>query len=53
VLNNSIPLVDIAVYIKEAKTLKEAIKHIYKLIAKIGNAKEKRVIIWKSSPQIS
>jgi hypothetical protein len=45
VLDNSIPLADITVYIKEAKTLKEAVEYIYKLTTKIGNAEERRVII--------
>jgi hypothetical protein len=45
VLDNSIPLADIIVYIKEAKTLKEAVEYIYKLTTKIGNAEERRVII--------
>ena len=33
-LDNIILLANIAIYIKEAKTLKEAIKHIYKLVIK-------------------
>jgi len=45
VLDNSIPLADITVYIKEAKTLKEAVEYIYKLTTKIRNAEERRVII--------
>jgi hypothetical protein len=45
VLDNNIPLIDITVYIKEAKTLKEAVEHIHELIAKIRNVEEKRVIV--------
>jgi hypothetical protein len=50
--DNSVPPADIAVYIKEAKTPKEAVEHVHELTAKIGNAEERRVVVWKSSPRI-
>ena len=40
VSNNIIPLANIIVYIKEARTPKKAVKHIYKLIIKIKIAIE-------------
>jgi plasmid stabilization system protein ParE len=41
--DNSLPLANIAVYIKEAKTPKEAVKYVHKLTTKIENAiKQKR-----------
>jgi hypothetical protein len=45
VLDNSVPLIDITVYIKEVKTFKEAVEYIHELTAKIRNAEERRVII--------
>jgi hypothetical protein len=49
VLDNIILLINIIIYIKEAKTLKEAIKYIYKLIVEFEIAiKQKNEVksIW-------
>jgi hypothetical protein len=35
ILNNIIPPANIIVYIKEARTLKKAVKYIYELIIKV------------------
>jgi SpoVK/Ycf46/Vps4 family AAA+-type ATPase len=40
--DNSVPPANIAVYIKEAKTPKEAVEHVQELTAKIGNDVEQK-----------